>query len=392
MKFSVPVNWEIGLLEIIPNEKVEEVYGKIGGDLIGGGRPSFSSPVIKRADFCAYVHKAHERGFKFNYLLNSFCLGNMELQKKGRTKIRKILDSLALAKVDIITVSIPYLLEIIKKSYPEFKVHVSSMACVSSPIRAKFWEGLGADQITLPFMDDNINRDFGSLRKIRKAVKCRIQLIANCQCLNGCPFNKYHNTLNSHDSQANKVKNNLHSYYCIISCALLRFLEPWKFISSSWIRPEDAHIYDDIGIDSLKLLDRGMKTEYILRIAKAYTAERYEGNLLDLFPFNNNAYMNYKKGALEQALAGIVSKFKKKEYGFIPQPTEEDVYLNNRELDGFLEFFVRGNCSLGNCDECGYCKKIAEKALTISESYRQKVLSKSKNLLENIFAEGKNAR
>jgi len=48
-----------------------------------------------------------------------------------------------------VTVSTPFLLELVKTPFPEFKVRVGIYAQVDTPRRARFWEDLGADAIVL---------------------------------------------------------------------------------------------------------------------------------------------------------------------------------------------------------------------------------------------------
>lgn len=380
MKLSVPCNWDEALIDRLDPQNISEVYGKLKEDFIGGGRAASSQPAVQKRKAARHIKQLHNKGLKFDYLLNSACLGNREFTKKGRRQIRELLDWLALCEVDSVTVSIPYLLQVIKKYYPFFAVHLSSIAGVSTAIRARFWEDLGVEMITLPFMDTNINRDFEAIRRIRGAVKCRLQVIANCNCLNGCPFNRYHNAINSHASQNGRFgSGGVYNNYCSLSCSYLRFLEPSRFISSPWIRPEDAVHYESAGIDSLKILDRGMKTDYLVRIISAYSKRRYEGNLLDLFPFWSHAYIESSRIARIRAALKLTRKQAQE------IESKSDIFLDNRKLDGFLDFFLSGKCKL-DCQECGYCQKIAKDALLISDSFRDRRRKLIREALEGILS------
>ncbi|MHB8157512.1 MAG: U32 family peptidase, partial [Desulfocucumaceae bacterium] len=181
MNLSVPTNWQPGLLEKINQSKIIEIYGKLDRDPIGGGRPSFILPFIDKRGAKEYIRAVHKYGLKFNYLLNSTCLGNAEWSGSRQKEMRKFLDWLVTIDVDTVTVAIPYLLQVVKKCYPSLETKVSVCAQVSNPFQAKYWEDLGADEITLsPWA---VNRDFAALNKIRRAVKCRLQLYANTRCL-----------------------------------------------------------------------------------------------------------------------------------------------------------------------------------------------------------------
>lgn len=120
---------------------------------------------------------------------------------------------------------------------------------------------MGADIITLK--QSTFNRNFNMLKKIREYVKCELQLIANNGCLFSCPFGFYHTHLIPHASQRwNKYRNSIVDY-CALSCKYIKLKEPVNFIRAVWIRPEDVHYYEKIGIDYLKLVGRPKFTDTI---------------------------------------------------------------------------------------------------------------------------------
>jgi hypothetical protein len=94
-------------------------------------------------------------------------------------------------------------LEVFKSRFPEFKVKVGLFAQVDTPLRARFWEDLGADAINLESF--SINRDFERLTAIRAAVRCDLQLIANHCCLPNCPMQSYHQNGFAHSSDGSRT-------------------------------------------------------------------------------------------------------------------------------------------------------------------------------------------
>jgi collagenase-like PrtC family protease len=388
MHLSIPTNWQDDLLERINISTTEEIYGKLEKDVIGGGRSSILLPSISNSSLAKSVDVYHRHGLKFNYLLNASCCYNIEYTRRGQRKIRKLLDWLANIGVDSVTVSIPYLLEIIKKCYPVFKVCVSTTAGVDSVPRARYWQELGADQITLSFVD--VNRNFTLLKRIRKAVTCRLQLIANQQCLYGCPFYKYHNALSSHYSQSNASYRGISVDYCSLSCRYLRLRDPWRLISAGWIRPEDLQHYRQIGIDSIKLVDRAMSTKALARIINAYTLEQYRGNLLDLFTFKINEYLFSSKKYLWRKLKYFAHPFSINLFSLYRHSRfmreNDPSFLDNQKLDGFINFFIAGKCRGDDCGECGYCQNIAGQALYIPQEYRKKMLDAYGKYLGSLVA------
>lgn len=233
--------------------------------------------------------------------------------------------------VDSVTISIPYLLELIKNRYPQLGIPVSTQAGVDSIERAKYWEDLGADEITLSFVD--VNRDFHLLKEIRKNIRCRLKLIANLDCLYHCPFYKYHSVLNSHSSHSTHPTRGFMIDYCYLSCSYKRMKDSVESIRSGWIRPEDVHYYEDVGIDRLKIVNRTMITEAISLIVNAYAERRYNGNLLDLFSDPRKNIM-YCKSNLFHKLRYFFRPFSVKIFRFYKEknylPLPESISITGR--------------------------------------------------------------
>jgi collagenase-like PrtC family protease len=361
MRLSVAANWDPRLLDSLKGiPGIHSVYAKSDRDMIGGGRPSYLLPKVDRQYVREYVNHTHKNRMKFVYLMNSQCLDNLEYTAEFQKKIIDELEWLSDIGVDYVTVSIPYLLQIIKKRFPALKVFVSVFANINSVQRAVFYRELGADVITLP---EYVNRDFKLLKQIRECVSCEIQLIANMTCLFGCPYQLYHANIVSHASQAWHSSKGFYLDYCILKCTRKKISEPEELIKSRWIRPEDTHIYEKIGIDSFKIIERFDSTETLTRTVRAYIRQRYGGNLADI--------LNIKTRS-EKQLPVDVQYFLQPDFADIRklQDMEDTLYLSgqyidNRALDGFLEFFKNKNCYASACDECGYCRQIARKAVTI---------------------------
>jgi collagenase-like PrtC family protease len=176
-----------------------------------------------------------------------------------------------------VTVSTPFLLELVKRRFPEFKVRVGIYAQVDTPRRARYWEGLGADAIVLESF--SINRNFRRLAAIRQAVRCDLELIANHVCLMNCPMQTYHQNGFAHASDDTRT---LFIDYCFLRCSRLRLTDPSQFIKAAWIRPEDLAVYEALGYTTFKLLERGIPSAELLRRVKAYSERRFDENLAEL--------------------------------------------------------------------------------------------------------------
>jgi len=388
MNLTIPTNWDDGLIPGLPKDKVSEVYGKLAADFVGGGRASFILPPISRKKAATHIAKIHKQGFKFNYLLNAVCMGNRELERRGQQEIIRLIDWLVKVEVDSVTVSVPFLFKLIKDNFPFLKINVSVQANINSVKEAMAWDELGADKITLSVLD--VNRDFILLKKIRNAVRCQLQLIANLKCLAGCPFHRYHENLNSHASQSGHP---LHGYmidYCTIRCNLIRMSSPLEYIKSGWIRPEDICHYEEVGINTLKIVGRQMQTEFILKIANVYAKGRYDGNLLDLLPTHQKSIMVGK--------SNVLSYLRRLKFFLRPQFVnifrlqkvrklfdEEGVYINNRALDGFLNYFMEGKCNFACGAHCSYCNDVFSKSVSINSEYQNKLINSTKGFLQELY-------
>ena len=57
--------------------------------------------------------------------------------------------------------------------------------------------------------------------------------------------------------------------------------------------------------------------------------------------------------------------------------------MDNKKLDGFIDFFKQGNCK-GNCQNCNYCSNVSKKTITTNEevsNYLKDLYSRFENML-----------
>ena len=189
-RFSLAANYDPELIPQLAGYPVDEVYGKFPTDGVSGGRPRYLATPLSETDLRNYIRLLDRQRIAFNYLLNGACFGNREWTRPWQKRVTALLAKLGEMGVRRVTVSTPFLLELVKSRFPEFKVRVGIYAQVDTPRRARFWEELGADAIVLESF--SINRDFARLTAIRQAVRCDLELIANHVCLMNCPMQTYH--------------------------------------------------------------------------------------------------------------------------------------------------------------------------------------------------------
>lgn len=385
MQLSVATNFDDALIGRVKGYPVRELFGKLPSDFVGGGRPSFYVSPVSRRRFEQHVRLAQAQGIGFNYLLNAACLDNLEFTRAGQRAVERTLGWLAAIEVASITVSLPYLVELVKRRFPHFKVNVGVFARVATVQQAKFWEELGADCITLDPL--HVNRDFKALGAIRASVGCELQLIANSDCLLFCPLASYHMVGLSHASQRrHRAATSPGLDYCLLTCTGAKLDEPAHYVRSNWIRPEDVGRYESGGYTRFKILERGAPTDVMVRRVRAYVERRYDGNLLDLIdPLAGRRHVDLERRVARALVAnwrGVWSLLRagRRHWKALGRLMEvrlrlgaagrAGVYVDNRKLDGFLGDFPATTCGARDCDVCGYCQTWAAKAVAVAPAYR----------------------
>jgi hypothetical protein len=281
-----------------------------------------------------------------------------------------------------VTVSTPFLLELVKCRFPRFKVRVGIYAQVDTPRRARFWEELGADAITLESF--SINRNFRCLAAIRQAVRCDLQLIVNHVCLPNCPLQSYHQNGFAHASDDTET---LFIDYCFLRCSRLRLMDPSQFIKAAWIRPEDLATYEAMGYTTFKLLERGIPSAELLRRVKAYSERKFDGNLAELLlsygfkePVRKESLWTWrhfwKPWQVNPRRLKPLTELARLQGWLSPLP-ESPIRIDARQIsETFLDGFRGRDCASTDCKTCGYCERIAGQAVSISPEHRREVLEK----------------
>lgn len=370
MHLRVSTNWDNALADGLAGTCTEEVYGKLQTDVIGGVRPSFLLPQVGKAEAEDHVTRMHEKGLRFNYLINTMCLGNIQYSRDGYREIVALLEWIGSIGVDIVTVGFPYMVRLVQEVLPGMKIKASSVCRINSVRRARQYEDLGVDEIVI---DENINREFETLAAIRKAVSCETELIANPCCLHDCPHQPEHVAHDGHASQSHSKDNYCYLQYPYFNCTLQKFTHPLEIIRARWIRPEDLWAYEEIGYHKFKVVERFKKTGVLLETVKAYENRRFDGNLIDILTLTNP----------DIYLKPDLSYFNKPEHVNVPLISQvgglmdfalrDFIYIDNKKLDGFIEYFRKGgSCRNRDCDTCDHCRRAFENAVTFDPVQAEK--------------------
>lgn len=394
VSFSVAANYDLELIPSLAQFPVDEVYGKLPSDGISGGRPRYQAATLRETGLRRYIDRLNRHGIAFNYLLNGACFGNHEWTRPWQNRVTALLEKLGEWGVRRVTVSTPFLLELVKHRFPGFKVRVGVYAQVDTPRRARFWEALGADAITLESF--SINRDFPRLVAIRESVRCDLQLIANHACLPNCPMQYYHQNGFAH---ASDDQDTLFIDYCLLRCSRSRLADPSLFIKASWIRPEDLAVYEAMGYTTFKLLERGIPSSELLKRVKAYSDRRFDGNLAELLlsygftePVRRGSLWAlrhfWKPRQANPARLKPLLDLARLQGMLAPLP-ECPVKVDSRRIPAdFLDGFRDRDCVSRDCKTCGYCEQIAAHAVSISPGYLDEILKKYGDMDSALIAGG----
>ena len=403
--FSLATNFDDSLIDEVAGSPVREIYGKLTADAVGGGRASYQVDGIGWSRLEGHVHKAKKAGIQFNYLLNGACTNNIESTRNGQRAVHRLLDRVVDVGVGAVTLASPHLLQIVKKRHPQLEVRISVFAGTDHVRKARMWEELGADRIALDSL--LVNREFKLLAALRRSVSVGLELLVNNHCLQSCALSPHHMNTLAHASQKGHGTKGFFVDWCFLSCTRMRLEDPINYIRADWIRPEDLHLYEELGYDCFKLVERAAPTGVLAARVRAYTERKYDGNLLDLvqpygFPRalaggGKQAKRGGPRWMLRYLLRPLLANPKRmlrmrqlgEEMGMLdahdgPPP----VVVDNRALDGFLERFQTVGCRDVDCDGCGHCKEWANRAVTVDPAFRERALARHTELIEELEVVG----
>ena len=368
IKFSLATNFSEDLVNgLRAFSDVYELYGRMKDDVFCGGRPNNVSQNIEREIFEQHVKQVRKLGINFNYLFNGACLYNKEQDPVWQKKMLSFLDYLTSVGVNAVTLSNPLVLQLIKKHFPHIICRISTFCCVDTPDKAYRWEDLGADIICLDFV--KVNRRFDILKQIQRNLKTsKIELLATNSCIKDCPFIHTHVNNIAHASDMSCSNGPKYIDWCLHKCQLMELENPVEYIRSPWIRPEDLHYYEQIGVEHIKLTERGFPTEILLKRLTAYHNRIYDGNLLDLIQAHGyvlkdqNEKKSLKKKKDFNNITEIINEIAKIRGFNQSRQYPSHVFIDNKKFKDFLSFFVKGGCK-NDCQHCSYCKKIAKETI-----------------------------
>ncbi|MCP4152343.1 MAG: hypothetical protein GY757_31690 [bacterium] len=341
--FSVPADFKKNTIDeyeklnrTYNDSRVAETYGSITKNTyLSSGRLVEHMIGIDLLELKEYIAYSKERGIDFNYTVNATHMQNTEFTEEGVRKIKTFLQQLYEVGVRSLTVTMLPLLEIIKTCDYDFKIKASCLCQIATPNKAMGYKSMGFDKIV---PDESMNRDFYVLKRIRDAFGEEVELIANQICAIDCLYRISHYNMIAGNPFGNTNETSINFYEH--RCVRQRHKSLDNLLKLSWIRPEDLHYYEDIGINRFKLQGRHtfVKGGDPVKTVKCYFDKDFNGNLMDLL----NMFATFNSF---------------------------NVHIDNKKLDGFIKPYVEkeGFCKK-DCTKCDYCENYSKKCIDYQQA------------------------
>jgi len=319
MKYSVATNWDSQLIDKISQlnknhkDKVTELYGSLAFSIFGSARSVPGVPEISKIKFENQVRKMKNQNIKLNYLVNSSIFPDLKI-KSNHKKAFDYFSWIESLEPEVVTVANKKTLDFVVENFSKIRLNLSIVMGIKSldkinEFRKKY------KNITRITLHQSVNRDHKLLLKHvvnahnhKSLHRVDVEILANEICFYNCRRMREHYKHLSLLSQ--KGISSIKPFE--LWCSNIRRGNPLEFVNAPFIRPEDVSIYKKMNIDILKIAGRGEKTGFLTRSVKAYLGQRYNGNIMML------TYPDC-------------------------WPRSERPFLDNRKLDGYLEYLWKQN-------------------------------------------------
>lgn len=271
-------------------------------------------------------------GIKLNLLFNANCYGEKAMSQYLSRYICSVIEHIeeVAGSLDTVTTTSPFIAKIVKDHFPEVKTRAS--------VNMRIGEIKGMQYLGELFDGYYIQRDFNRnleyIRKIKEWTDTNgksLHLLANSGCMRFCSGQTFHDNTVAHERGIQELRN-VEGVKASICWSYYEKSENWvSLLQNTWVRPEDIHYYEEL-FSSIKLATR--MTSRPISVIKAYIAEKYRGNLLDLMEPNHSKVLG-------------------------------TYYISNAKFP--VDWFKQTSCCSGECWQCSYCKRVLEKVMVKTE-------------------------
>jgi collagenase-like PrtC family protease len=319
-QLTIPCHWDKAILDKIlricsrvEDIEIKEIYGCLAKGPIGHGRAFSAVPNINKKDAVDFKKYVEDLGLKFIYLLNApFSFSkNKDVEKIGNYLDWIINDF----RADALMITSLELMKFVRENYPGVPIYISTIAGIRKKEDLKGFLEVRPKRVVL---HHDVNRNFKDLAKIIKFAKeknIEVEIMLTESCLRRCPDRNAHYQYLGNGS----IDGSFHA-----TCNEKKLTCPREFLKANFIRPEDMHAYEAMGIKIFKITGRSKPAAWLPEVVGAYLKRSYNGNLMRLL-------------GIDPSLEA-----------------EEWIFINNKSLDGFLKNFPQKG---GEEEENKYCEK-----------------------------------
>lgn len=312
-------------------DNIQEVYFSWPGAPSGRTAPE-RGDLGAQAALERDLAEIRRMGVGLDLLFNANCYGADAMSEALAEVVCSVVDRLGgvCKGPDIVTTTSLTVAHVIKTRFPGIETRASVNMMIGTT-GAMEYVGHLFDGF---YFQRELQRDRDCVRKAHKWCKAhgkKLCLLVNSGCLRFCPGRIYHDNLVAHDAEI-RVRRNIPDFNPHVCWSLYkdpaRFVE---FLKSTWIRPEDLHLYRGIA-DLFKLATR--QHSHPRMVIDAYTGGRYRGNLLNL---------------MEPCFA----------------PALAPCYIANEAFPGdWAERTAHCDC---DCEICGYCDEVFKRVMKMHQ-------------------------
>jgi len=300
--FKVGCNFDLALIDKAAelNSKykgkacIKEWFGSDSSHAATAARPDWRLQDISKDHLKEFVRRSKEAGIVFNWTMNSISpYGSKPELFAHKQEIQDFVRELEDIGVYRITFANPMLAMIIRE-VSKIELEASCILHIDAVSQMKYLhETLGVNKFCNNLLK---NRDKVFLKNAAQYCKdngCIVELLANEFCYNNgvdasgtnyaAPCIYRDSCYVCHATCKTKDDTMCYNNYPMQFCMGSRNGNQEGWLRSRWIRPEDLHYYNDVGIDYFKISGRTGTTSYLTSVMEDYMRGSHEGSLLTLW-------------------------------------------------------------------------------------------------------------
>ena len=260
-------------------ERIGEVFFAWPGVLSCRPAPDFTPELRQR--LIADLTWCRKNDIQLDALFNCNCYGEQAISHELENLVKDVMKQMDDCGLfpNVITTTSPFIATIVRRNFPTISIRAS--------VNLRAHGTIGFEAVTDIFDEFYLSREHHrDLEYVKQAAEWaaqngkRIGIQLNSGCIRECPFQTFHDNIHGHN-RAKQAANAKEFDFSFMLCQK-HFGRDHAFediLRATWIRPEDAHLWEPY-VSFCKLATRRIANP--TRIVAAYASRSYDGNLLDL--------------------------------------------------------------------------------------------------------------